>query len=186
MSTQENEIMKPDLEQGATLAIYGEICKSYHAIDDFRMKLLGLLPLASLVSVLFVDRTKLAEGAHELVGFASIFAALLTIALFLYEIRGIQRTHNLVTEGRHLEERLGLGHGHFYLCEKEHREAPLRGLNAKFIACAIYSLVFSEWFFVALRFGFGSETRTCVLWAAGTGIALALITYALVRKLTPA
>jgi len=62
---------------------------------------------------LFVDRTKLAEGAHELVGFASIFAALLTVALFLYEIRGIQRTHNLVTEGRHLEEKLGLGHDQY-------------------------------------------------------------------------
>jgi len=40
MSEQAKEIIKPDLEQKATLAIYGEICKSYHAIDDFRMKLL--------------------------------------------------------------------------------------------------------------------------------------------------
>jgi hypothetical protein len=33
--------------QEARLAGYQEICKSYHAIDDFRMKRLGSLPLAS-------------------------------------------------------------------------------------------------------------------------------------------
>ena len=38
-------------DQSAALAAYTEICKSYHAIDEFRMKLLGLLPLASLVGV---------------------------------------------------------------------------------------------------------------------------------------
>ena len=29
------------------IAAYGEVCRSYERIDDFRAKLLGLLPLAS-------------------------------------------------------------------------------------------------------------------------------------------
>jgi hypothetical protein len=85
------------------------------------MKLLGLLPLASLVSVLLIGKSDLlatlAEGrGNELLSFAAIFAAMLTLALFGYEVRGIQRTHNLITEGKHLEEILGIGHGQFHVC----------------------------------------------------------------------
>lgn len=192
MSIQSKDTKESGLEERTTLAIYSEICKSYHAIDAFRMKLLGLLPLASLVGVLFVDRERLAIGpqlggapASELIEFASVFAALLTMALFLYELRGIQRTHSLISAGERLEQSLGVVHGQFSVCTKEHKNAPIRGLNAKLIACVIYSLVFSEWFFVALRFGFEIETRTCVLWASGTGIAIAFMTYLLVKKLTP-
>ena len=174
----------------ATLATYAEICKSYHAIDDFRMKLLGLLPLASLVGVFLLDNSKVvahvAKGTgNELVGFAAIFAAMLTLALFLYEVRGIQRSHNLITEGKHLEELLGIGHGQFHVCEEEHKNSSLRALNAKLIACLIYSLVFAGWFFITLRFGFGVQAGTCVVWTSVSGLVIAAITCFFVRKLTP-
>jgi hypothetical protein len=75
------------------------------------MKLLGLLPLASLIGVFLLDRSKIladptqtAANGSELIGFASIFAAMLTLALLGYEIRGILRCHNLITEGKHIEE----------------------------------------------------------------------------------
>ncbi|MCA1576672.1 MAG: hypothetical protein LC794_04825 [Acidobacteria bacterium] len=45
------------------LAAYEEVCNSYHAIDDFRTKLLGILPIASL-------------------GLASFFAAAFTLHYF--------------------------------------------------------------------------------------------------------
>ena len=172
----------------AYLAAYAEICKSYHAIDDFRMKLLGLLPLASLVGILLIDNTDVlgsAGTANELLGFAAVFASMLTLALFGYEVRGIQRCHSLINEGKHLEATLGVGHGQFHICEEEHRGAPLRALNAKFIACVIYSLVFASWLFLALRYGFGWKTGACAISAAGAGIVIAVVTYLLVRKLTP-
>ena len=191
--TLSEETGKSSGDQSAGLAAYTEICKSYHAIDEFRMKLLGLLPLASLVGVFLIDKNTLISSTSgsgntvsELVGFAAIFAAMLTLALFGYEVRGIQRCHNLITEGKHLEELLGIGHGQFHICQEEHEHPSLRALNAKFIACIIYSLVFSGWCFMALRFGFGYRTATCVLWAAGTGIAIAAVTYLIVRKLTSA
>jgi hypothetical protein len=56
---EKNEEWDSDHKQKAMLAAYAEICKSYHAIDAFRMKLLGLLPLASLVGVFLIDRDKL-------------------------------------------------------------------------------------------------------------------------------
>jgi len=179
-------------QHAATLATYAEICKSYHAIDDFRMKLLGLLPLASLVGVFLLDSSKVLarvaeskEAGNELVGFAAIFAAMLTLALFLYEVRGIQRSHNLITEGKHLEELLGIRHGQFHVCEEEHKNSSLRALNAKLIACLIYSLVFAGWFFITLRFGFGVQAGTCVVWTSVSGLVIGAITYFFVRKLTP-
>jgi hypothetical protein len=125
------------------------------------------------------------EKGNELLGFAAIFAAMLTLALFGYEVRGIQRTHNLITEGKHLEEILGIGHGQFHVCEEEHARSPIRALNAKVIASVIYSLVLAGWLFIALRFGFGMESHTCVLWATATGIVIAGLNWYLVRWLTP-
>jgi hypothetical protein len=64
------------------LSAYEEICKSYHSIDDFRMKLLGYLPLSYILSVLLIDKSQLLAQAtvsntltSELVGFAAVFAA---------------------------------------------------------------------------------------------------------------
>ena len=193
MTLHQREPSDSHLKQPATLAVYSEICRSYHEIDGFRMKLLGLLPLTSLVGVFLLDRNKVVAdfslsdpSARVLVGFAAIYAAMLTLALFLYEVRGIRRTHNLITEGKHLELLLGVDHGQFHVCEAEHQRSSLKALNAKLIACVIYSLVFSGWFFLALRFGFGRETRTCALYATGAGMMIAAFTYFLVRKLTPA
>jgi hypothetical protein len=46
----------PVVSTDALLAAYAEICKSYHAIDDFRMKLLGLLPFTSLAGILLLSK----------------------------------------------------------------------------------------------------------------------------------
>lgn len=190
MTQPEPEILAPVENERAFLAAYSEICKSYHAIDDFRMKLLGLLPLASIVAVAFLDTNKILSTAphdrsSELISFAAIFAAMLTLALFGYEVRGIQRSHNLIIEGKHLEQLLGVGHGQFHVCEEEHARSPLRALNAKLVACVIYSLVFSGWLFIAMRFGIGWEAGTCVVSASVAGFAFAALMYFLVRRLTP-
>ena len=191
MKSSKMAMPSPEIKERATLAAYEEICKSYHAIDDFRMKLLGFLPLASLISVFLIDKNALVATSaqtgiveNELVQFAGIFAAMLTLALFGYEVRGIQRCHNLITEGKHLEQMMGVEHGQFHVCEEEHANSPVRALNAKLIACVIYSLVFAAWFFITLRFGFAHEAGTCVLLTTGAGLALAIANYLLVRKLT--
>jgi hypothetical protein len=179
-------------DKAALLAAYEEICRSYHAIDEFRMKLLGLLPLASLVAVFLVDKngvlggTQPGEAQRDLIGFAAIFAAMLTLALFGYELRGIQRCHNLIEEGVHVEELLGIGHGQFHVCAEEHADPTrvTRVLNAKLGACVIYSLVFSGWLFMGLRFGAGLHTGTCAASAAVLGALAAFVAYRGVAKMT--
>jgi hypothetical protein len=174
------------------LAAYTEICKSYHAIDDFRTKLLGFLPLTSLAGVFLLDTNKMLSFqnilSNELLGFAAIFAALLTLALFGYEVRGMQRTHHLVREGKHLEEELGIGHGHFHICLEEHDDALgiSNIFNAKTLASVIYSVVFAAWLFIALRLGFGINTLTCSFCAVIIGFILALCVSLIVKKLIPA
>ena len=112
--------MKPDVHglpvasPDSLIAAYGEICKSYHAIDDFRMKLLGLLPFTSLAAILLVNKEALLSSPRsagsELLGFAAVFAAAFTLTLFVYEVRGILRCDGLIKRGKEIEDLLGI-HG---------------------------------------------------------------------------
>jgi hypothetical protein len=178
--------------QDVLLAVYAEICKSYHAIDDFRTKLLGFLPLTSLAGIFLLDTEKMLSFqnliSNELIGFAAIFAGALTLALFAYEVRSMQRTHHLVVEGKHIEESLGIGHGHFHVCAEAHEHGDtLSGIfNAKILASVIYSVVFTAWIFIALRLGAGLDTLTCAKWALASGAVIAVCVSLGVRKLVPA
>lgn len=184
----------PPVDKDVLLAAYAEICKSYHAIDDFRTKLLGFLPLTSLAGLFLLDPAKLQAMQtgmpKELMGFAGIFAGSLTLALFGYEIRGMQRTHHLITEGMHLEQQLGLEHGHFHVCSSQHgnAQAITQIFNAKYLASLIYSMVFAAWLFIALRFVAFDDTKVlqCALISALVGLGLALVVCWLVNRLIPA
>ena len=199
----------PKNTKTALLTVYTEICKSYQAVDDFRTKLLGFLPLTSLVGIFILspDSTPSAQDilSNELLGFAAIFAALLTLALFGYEVRGIRRSDDLIKAGRKIEQKLGI-YGQFHVCREEYRGTPdlsgiqrpsereklsgtrkwIRVVNSKSLACIIYSVVFAAWLFLALRLGWGLTTFTCYTYAIIAGLALASIVYVLVADLIPA
>ncbi|MFN2456128.1 MAG: hypothetical protein ABR577_18140 [Pyrinomonadaceae bacterium] len=185
-------MLNDENQNKALLAVYSEVCKSYHAIDDFRTKLLGFLPLTSIAGIFLLDPSKMLSPqspiSHELFGFAAIFAAALTLALFSYEVRGMQRTSHLVNEGKHLEEMLGIGHGLFHVCVEEHNNALVvpKVFNAKILASVIYSVVFAAWLFIALRLGFGINVRTCSLCALVIGLLLAVGVSLFVQRLIPA
>ena len=186
-----------DTKTEALLGVYDEICKSYHALDDFRMKLLGLLPLASLVGIFGLSNESLFAQANpmsrHLIAFIGIFAAAFTLALFLYEIRGILRCHDLIQRGRDIESELNIK-GQFFVCVEEHeckqrgrRIERIRGFfDAKLAACVIYSTVSAAWVFTVLRFGFDLEIYGCALSALGLGILFGITSFLLVRKLVAA
>ena len=85
---------------------YEEVCRSYHAIHDFRAKLLALLPLASGVSgvVLLLKETILQKYFTPI----GIFSAIVTLGLYVYEARGTQRCHELKKNAQELEVLLGM------------------------------------------------------------------------------
>src|SRR5437868_7384549 len=109
-----------DADQLANLRLaYQEVCKSYQAIADFRAKLLGFLPLASGAGAYAVLSK---EPIPNWSWVAGVFGFAITLGLFLYELRGLQRAGALEEVGRDLELQLGLL-GQF----RDQPEASLRG-----------------------------------------------------------
>ena len=181
---------KKDSRTEILLAAYGEVCNSYHAIDEFRTKLLGILPIASLAGILLLGKDNLFQAdslSMRLIGFASFFAAAFTLALFLFEIRGILRCHHLIERGADLEKDLAV-RGQFFVCSRQHAEGGgiERVFNAKVAASAVYSLVFAAWLFLALRFTFGLHLIGCGLTATIIGGALGFGVHALLNRKIPA
>src|SRR4030095_7613623 len=147
-------VLSDDKRTERLLEAYKEVCTSYHAIDEFRTKLLGILPVASLAGILVVgkDTPCWAGGLQPLIGFGSFFGAAFTLGLFLFEIRGILRCHHLIERSKKLGDLLEV-EGQFYVCSHEHNnKGPENFFNAKVAACAVYSLVFAAWLFMAIRF----------------------------------
>ena len=186
------------LDTQSLLSLYQEICKSIHDIDEFRMKLLGLLPLTSLVGIFALGKNSLfatqSPESKHLIGFIGIFAACLTLSLFIYEIRGILRCHDLILRGRDIEQLLG-AKGQFYVCVEEHackKEAgswnvrAIHFFDAKLAACVIYSMVSTAWIFTALHFGFSVSIRGCTFWALGIGLFIGIGTFLFVKRLIAA
>lgn len=84
---------------------YEKICDSYHNITDFRAKLLALLPLATGTGGILLLR----EPEHvKALGPIGLFGVVVTVGLFMYEVRGIQRCHVLEQQAKVLERRLQL------------------------------------------------------------------------------
>jgi hypothetical protein len=183
----------PEARNESLVKAYEEICKSYHAIDEFRTRLLGLLPFSSLVGVFLLDPAGMISDTtiepNQLFGYVALFAALLTLALFGYEIRGMRRTHTLIAEGFHLEQQLGIQHGQFHICSEQKCPDDLddnliiKFFDSKLIACFIYSTVLVAWLFISFRLGAGWNTKTCAVWASVTGMLVGLLVFLGVRKL---
>ena len=125
---------------------YQELCTSYHGIADFRAKLLGLLPLASGAGIFLLlgqlpkpDQSPLIQVAVGAFGF------LVTLGLFTYELRGIQRCNALIEVGKVMEKDLGF-QGQFRL-----RPGKVNGIIGTTLAARIiYPAVLAAWMFVAL------------------------------------
>jgi hypothetical protein len=143
---------------------YQELCKSYQAIADFRAKLLGFLPLASGASFFAL----LGNGKDPVPYYAwtaGLFGFAITLGLFFYELRGLQRSAALEHTGRALEAALGLANGQFTL----QPTANLHGLvDARAAAWLIYPSVLAGWAYLA------GLQRLGVFWAVIVGVVIAV------------
>jgi hypothetical protein len=132
--------------------IYERVCESYHAIDDFRMKLLGLLPLATGAGVLILvnGEIKLGSGtpgaAKVFLGAIGVFGFVITLGLFAYELHGIKKCHYLIVAGRYLEHDLDV-HGQF---SSRPPDVGRLGLNEPFASSIIYPASMAAWAFTGL------------------------------------
>jgi hypothetical protein len=72
--------------------VYAETCTNIRATDDVSFKLLGVVPLLSAAAMLAIFLKDFSFSAEKapLVVFLSIFAALITLGIFRWELRNIQ------------------------------------------------------------------------------------------------
>lgn len=146
-------------EQIKSEQLYEQICDSYRAIDDFRAKLLGFLPLASGtgISLLLGSHTNFLNNTILPIG---VFGAVITLGLFVYEIYGIEKCTDLIKAGKQLEgiafenkiESSKMYKGQF-LSRPDGilgRRGPLGLINEIFAAGIIYPAVFAAWIYLAL------------------------------------
>jgi hypothetical protein len=138
---------------------YKEVCQNHRAITDFRGKLLTLIPLASGAGFYLLIPKQSASGdlvPAYLIGIG-VFGVLVTVGLFLHELRAIEECGDLIKVGRSLEERMGLPDGQFVREDNYyHRQQTRRGrVTNEFkgpvgAAWIIYPSVGIAWLVVAI------------------------------------
>lgn len=143
MSDEEKDSQRADNLR----TVYTELCNSYRAIDDFRTKLLGFLPLATGAGLflLVTDKEKI-DFARQFLRPIGTFGFIITLGLFFYELYGIKKCDRLIRVGRHLEITELEIDGQFKMRPRE-----VAGLiNEPFAAGVIYPAVLAAWMFLIL------------------------------------
>jgi len=91
--------------------LYQEVCKGLHQIDDFRGKLLALLPLSSGAGIFLLLKTS--DSTSEHLWAIGLFGAVISFGLGLYELRQTIVCGHLVGVGAGLEKRMNFKEGQF-------------------------------------------------------------------------
>src|SRR6266487_5651251 len=143
-SPQEHEASRDEDWRVQNLTtVYEEVCKSYHNIDDFRSKLLALLPFASGTSIFFLLKDGFPSASYLVA--IGIFGFVVTFGLFSYELHGIRRCIRLIELGKRIEGLMGIG-GQFW-----HRPPDFYDkVGPKLAALVIYPAVLGSWAYVTL------------------------------------
>lgn len=116
-------------EYSVPLDVYKDICNNIRVTDDISFKLLGIVPLASGAgsgALTVLDKSRMLEGQSALVVAAlSALGALITLGLFRWEMRNIQKCLWLIARAAVFErDILGREGLHFNgVARKEHLDA---------------------------------------------------------------
>ncbi len=159
------------------LEIYKELCDSYRAIDDFRAKLLALLPFATGVGAVFLlgNIEPANEKYLEPLGF---FGFVVTLGLFTYEIFGIHKCHALIKSGKSIESMQLKVNGQFM----SRPPSVLGFIDEPLAAGIIYPTVLASWMYIALIFLHPQESFTIAIVVFFTGFIGMLIYKHWLRK----
>ena len=165
------------LDKDYMQTIYKEISSRLQKIDDFRAKLLGFLPLASGTGLFLLfgrsfgnaDFRTYIEPYLLPVG---LFGFMITLGLFFYEIRGIQRCNFLIKRGAAIENLIRI-QGQFNA-----KLPPKLGfIRATTAAYVIYPAVFGVWVFLGIQ----GYTGKCMnipklaLWVFGSSFLISIL-----------
>ena len=132
-------------------AAYERVCQSHDGIAEFRAKLLALLPLASGAGIFLL----LGDPQHARTNTphflpVGIFGSFITVGLFIYELRGIQKCRRLIEGAKRLEAVLLPPELAEYGAFRCRPKAAFGGVvGAVGAALVIYPSVIGAWMYVA-------------------------------------
>jgi hypothetical protein len=160
------------------LPAYNELCNSYHAIDDFRTKLLGFLPLVTGGGLILLSG-RAEDVRKEFFGPVGRFGILVTLGLLAYELFGIKKCHALIQAGQALERKMSLpDHDKPNEPAGQFIRRPnnlLWVVNEPFAAAMIYPAVLAAWTYLALLYEDPSRGKRLSLYVFVGGFALILL-----------
>jgi hypothetical protein len=158
--------------------VYELTCQSYHGIADFRGKLLALLPLASGTGIFLL----LGDAApKQLLAPIGVFGVVVTMGLFIYELRGIQRCHRLENQAEALEDALNLApdqRGILHLPERDWHEM----LEPPAASLIVYLAVIFAWLYVAGEMWRGPYNWLAPLKAVGLCLVYVIVLFVSWRR----
>jgi quercetin dioxygenase-like cupin family protein len=125
---------------------YMEVSRSYGSIAHFRGELLALLPIASGAGLFLLLGPRASDAPLAAIG---VFGCVVTLGLFIYELRNIEECHALLRQGGRIEEALQLPTGTRRFSGKPtHRLNGL--LGAEGAGWIIYTAILCGWTYVAV------------------------------------
>jgi hypothetical protein len=171
--------------QDERLKVYEQLCNSYRAIDDFRAKLLGFLPLATGTGIFlllgnsnFKDVENLPAATQCFLLAVGPFGFLITLGLFFYEIYGIKKCAALIKAGQSMEDLLDVNVGQF----KKRPQNVAYLINEPFAAGVIYPTVLAAWTYFTLIFAWPKANPWIPISVLIIGFAWTLIYDFLLRR----
>jgi hypothetical protein len=127
---------------------YDEISASYRAIDDFRTKLLGFLPVATGGAVFLLLNSEITgneDGDRTFLGAAGALGFVFTLGLFSFELHGIKKCHSYIRVGK-LIEAARKAPGQFVARPRDLGWV----INEPFASSLIYPASLAAWLFTAV------------------------------------
>lgn len=134
-----------DSHQDNLRAEYSEVSANIRWLADVRFKLLGLVPLATLLGGWF-----LTSDTSTINPLVSLFGLVITVALMIYNERNDQHYGELIGRAKSLERALGLDEGQF--SQRSGTWLTLWGIkvNHSTAVYLIYQTSITVWFFGVL------------------------------------
>ena len=174
-------------DRPAILTVYAELSNNYRAIDELRLKLLALLPLATGTGILvFLGRSGAASGLDASAYVAvpvGVFGMVATVSLYFYELHGVEKCAHFIHRGDLIERQLDV-YGSF-----RNRPHHIFGVVSELLpTMIIYPTSLATWLFVALsavrHHWFGVDARVVVAGAAAVVTLAASVATVLVMQRT--
>jgi hypothetical protein len=152
------------------ITLYQEVCNNYRTIDDYRTKLLGFLPLVSGAGIYFLLNNSVTSlsGNSQTTAFSQfllpigIVGAIITLGIYIYDLRAIQIKVSLVKTGRDIEDLLGIN-GQF----KRRPHTRFGVINDLGGSSLVYTALIAGWLFLGLIL-----TSPLAAWIVSIGLFL--------------